>query len=337
MGVRIGINGLGRIGRSIWRLARASRDVEVVAVNDLADAATLAYLLRYDSIRGRSAEPVGADGTEIVAGTSRVPVFAAAQPRDVPWGALDVDVVVEATGRFTGADLLRGHLAAGAQRVVVSTAIPDADVTVIMGVNEEDYDPRRHRVVSPGCCTTNAIAPVVSVLRDAFDVLGAHATSVHAYDSAHSSLQDAPHRDPRMGRAAAVNMIPVLSRHTVGAVGDVFPELRGRVTAMAVRVPVAIGCLMHLVALVTRPPATADEVNQALAAAAAGQLKGYLAYTTEPLVSADLVGTAESCVVDTTLTSVVADSVRVAAWYDNEWGFANRLLDVVRLIGEKSR
>jgi glyceraldehyde 3-phosphate dehydrogenase len=332
MAVRIGINGLGRIGRAVWRLARHRSDIEVAAVNDLSDAATLAHLLRYDSVRGRSREQIAADGAALVTAGGRVPVFGRAEPGEVPWGDLGVDVVVEATGRFTAAHHMRRHLDAGARRVLVSTAAPDPDVTLIVGVNEQDFDPARHRVVSPGCCTANAVAPVLAVLRQQVRLRSAYLTSVHAYDSTHSSLQDGPHRDPRIGRAAAVNMIPVQSRHTAHAVASVFPELAGRFRAMSVRVPVAIGCMMDLVATADGHT-TADAVNAALAAAAAGELKGYLGYTAEPVVSSDVRGATESCVVDAGLTAVLDSSLRVVAWYDNEWGFAGRLLDMVQVIG----
>ncbi len=338
MSVRVGINGLGRIGRGFWRSARAriGAGIQVVAVNDLGDAATLAHLMRYDSIRGRLDAPVdallGHDGDALVLDGVRVPVLHRAEPGATPWGEYGVDVVLDSTGQFLRAGDLRRHLAAGAGRVVVSMAAPDPDVTLLMGVNQDEYDPRRHRIVSPGCCTGNAVAPVLAVLRRHFGVVTAQLTTIHAYDNSHSALHDSPHRNPRLGRSAAVNLVPSRVKDTTRALARVFPDLDGRLEGLAIRVPAAIGCAADLVVQVSRPTTAAD-VNATLAAAAASEFKGYLDYTEEPLVSSDLVGSPASCTVDGLLTTVVGDSVKIIGWYDNESGFASRLVDVVSLVG----
>jgi glyceraldehyde 3-phosphate dehydrogenase len=330
--VRVGINGMGRIGRSFWRVARGRTAIKVVAINDLAAAATLAHLLRYDSVRGRLDVEVSAGPGHIVVDGQRIPVLQTAKPGAVPWGDYGVAVVLESTGRFFRAAEVRGHLDGGAERVVISMATPDPDATIIMGINESEYDPARHSIVSPGCCTSNAVAPLLAVLREQFGVVTGQLTTVHAYDSTHSSLHDADYRSRRMGRAAALNLVPSRTKDTTRALAQVFPDLAGRIEGLAIRVPAAIGCVADLVVRVARETSAA-EVNAALAAAASGQFKGYLGYTEEPLVSSDIVGSAESCVVDGGLTTVVADTVKLIGWYDNEWGFANRLVDVVHLVG----
>jgi glyceraldehyde 3-phosphate dehydrogenase len=332
MAVRVGINGFGRIGRSFWRVARGRTDVEVVAVNDLVEPITLAHLMRYDSIRGRLGVPVSAGTGHLVADGHSIAVTQHADPMDVPWHAADVDVVLESTGRFFHADELRAHLAAGARRVLVSMSAPDPDVTLIAGINDHEYDPRIHFVVSPGCCTTNAVAPLLSVIHRNFGVLTAQWTTIHAYDSTHSALHDIGYRNMRMGRAAAINLVPSRTRDTTRALTQAFPDLAGRLEGLAVRVPASIGCAVDLVVRVRRQ-SNAASVNAVLAAAAAAEMKGYLGYTEEPIVSADIVGATESSVVDAALTTVVDDTLKVFAWYDNEWGFANRLVEVAGLIG----
>ncbi|HWH01614.1 MAG TPA: glyceraldehyde 3-phosphate dehydrogenase NAD-binding domain-containing protein [Pilimelia sp.] len=332
MTVRVAINGFGRIGRSVWRTLRARPDVRVVAVNDLADAPTLAHLLRYDTLRGRLEAPVTARGDRILVEGEALRVFSEPDPARIPWSRVGVDVVLESTGRFFRRDDLVGHLAAGAHRVLLSAAGPDPDATLIWGINEHQFDPARHRIVSPGCCTTNAVAPVLAVLGEHFGVRQAQLTSIHAYDSTHSALHDGPHANPRTGRAAAVNIVPVRAGDTVRAVSAAFPALAGRFDAFAVRVPAAIGCAADLVVRVDRTTSR-GEVNAALAAAAASQFKLHLGYTEEPIVSSDILGAPESCVIDGGLTSVVDDSVKIFGWYDNEWGYANRLADLLRLVG----
>jgi glyceraldehyde 3-phosphate dehydrogenase len=332
--VKVGINGMGRIGRSFWRVSRTRPDIQVIAVNDVADAATLAHLLRYDSIRGRLDCAVTAAPDAITVDGERLRMLQRPAPTAVPWGDLGVDVVLESTGRFFRADQVAGHLAGGARRVLISAAAPDPDVTIIMGVNDDVFDPRRHRVVSPACCTSTAVAPLLTVLRQEFGVLEAHLTTIHAYDSTASTLHDTPYRSLRMGRAGVVNMVPSPIKDTTRALERVFPDLDGRVGGLAMRVPAAIGCAADLVVrLAVR--ATSAQVNAAFAAAASGGLKGHLRYTEEPLVSADIIGCPESSIVDGTLTTVVGDTVKALAWYDNEWGFANRLADVVAHIGSQ--
>jgi glyceraldehyde 3-phosphate dehydrogenase len=332
--VRVGVNGFGRIGRSVWRAARGRTDVRVVAVNDLTDAATLAHLLRYDSIRGRLDVPVDTVGEAIVVDGLTIPVFSCAAPGAVPWGDLGVDVVIESTGRFFRAAEVRPHLDAGAGRVLISFTAPDPDVTVVRGINDAAFDPDRHRIVSPGCCTSNAVGPVLSVLDRHFGVQTAHLTSLHSYDASHSSLHDAPYRSARMGRAGASAMVPSRISNTTGVLSAVLPTLAGRIDGLVVRVPVAIGCAVDLVVTTDRPM-TAAEVNAALAAAARTDLAGIVGYTEDEVVSADLVGAAESCVVDAGLTTVVGHQVKLVAWYDNEWGFAHRLVELCALIGRR--
>jgi glyceraldehyde 3-phosphate dehydrogenase len=332
MAARVGINGLGRIGRSFWRAARRRGEVEVVGVNDLTSAATLAHLLRYDSVRGRLDAPVAVDGDAIVLDGRRVPVRCEADPAAIGWRDWDVDVVLESTGRFFWSADVGRHLTAGAPRVVISMAAPDPDVTVVMGINEPAYDPAEHRIVSPGCCTSNAVGPILSVLQRQLEIEAVQLTTIHAYDSTHSSLTDSPKRNLRMGRAAAVNMIPSRIKDTTRALGSVLPELAGRMEGLAVRVPAGIGCAADIVATVARP-APAAEVNRLLATAATAELKDILGYTDDAIVSADVAGSPLSCTVDGLLTTVVGDTVKVFVWYDNEWGFANRLVDVVALAG----
>jgi glyceraldehyde 3-phosphate dehydrogenase len=330
--VRVGINGMGRIGRSFWRVARGRTAIEVVAINDLGDAATLAHLLRYDSVRGRLDAEVSAGPGHILVDGRPIPVMQEPKPGAVPWGDYGVAVVLESTGRFFRAADVRGHLDGGAERVVISMATPDPDATIIMGINESEYNAAQHAIVSPGCCTSNAVAPMLAVLREHFGVVTGHLTTVHAYDSTHSSLHDTDYRNRRMGRAAAVNLVPSRTKDTTRALAQVFPDLAGCIEGLAIRVPAAIGCVADLVVRVGRET-NAAEVNAALAAASSGQFKGYLGYTEEPFVSSDIIGSAESCIVDGGLTTVVADSVKLFGWYDNEWGFANRLVDVVHLVG----
>lgn len=331
MVVKVGINGMGRIGRSFWRVSRTRSDIQVVAANDIADPATLAHLLRYDSIRGRLGGSVTATPDAIVVDGEPIRMLQRPELGTVPWSDLGVDVVLESTGRFFRADEVAGHLAGGARRVLISAAAPDPDVTIIMGVNDRDFDPR-HRIVSPACCTSTAVAPLIAVLRREFGVIEAHLTTIHAYDSTASALHDSPHRNLRMGRAGVVNMVPSRIKDTTRALQRVFPELGGRIDGLAMRVPAAIGCAADLVVrLATR--VTSARVNAAFSAAAGGRFKGYVRYTEEPIVSADVIGCPESSIVDGALTTVVGDTVKTLAWYDNECGFANRLAEVAAHIG----
>ncbi len=332
MGVRVGINGMGRIGRAFWRVCRTRSDLDVVAVNDLTDAATLAHLLRYDSIRGRLPAEVTSTDDAITVDGERIAMLHQPDPGTLPWGDLGVDVVLESTGRFFRAAEVSGHLRGGASRVLISMSAPDPDITVIAGVNEHEYDPARHRVVSPACCTSNAVAPILAVLGDEFGVRGGQLTTVHAYDSTHSALHDSPYRNLRMGRNAAVNLVPSRIKGTTRALARVFPELDGELEGLAVRVPTAIGCAADLV-LRLGTDVTPAAVNAALAAAAAGRFKSLLGYTEDPIVSSDVIGRSESSVVDGQLTTVAGGSVKIISWYDNEWGFSHRLADVAALIG----
>jgi glyceraldehyde 3-phosphate dehydrogenase (phosphorylating) len=341
--VRVGINGMGRIGRTFWRVSLARPEIQVVAINDVAPADSLAYLMKYDTVRGRL--PAGIDTTPtagIVVDGEPIPTYHHAQPQDVPWCDHGVDVVLEATGRFfTNAEVAR-HCAA---RVLVSTATVDADATILIGINE-DAAPGA-KVVSPACCTSSAIAPILAVLRELGTVTSGAMTTVHAYDSTKSVLLDSPHWNPRMGRAAATNLIPApFKPATIGALTGAFPELIGRIDGLHVRVPAIIGCVVEVVVGMSDPP-PADVVNAALAAAAGGHFKGVLGYTEEPIVSSDIIGAPESSIVDGQFTSVTPAAaygapgqaaaghgqVRVIAWYDNEWGFAHRLADVAGLLG----
>ena len=329
--VRIGINGFGRIGRSLVRAAlERGSDLEVVAVNDLTDAATLAHLLRYDTAFGILPADVAVDGDAIVVGDKRIRVLSEREPAALPWGDLGVELVVESTGRFTKRDGAAGHLAAGARKVLVSAPASGDDLTIVMGVNDHLYDPAVHHVVSNASCTTNCLAPLATVLHDAVGIETGVMTTVHAY-TADQNLQDGPHRDLRRARAAAQNIVPT-SSGAAKAIGRVLPELDGRLSGFALRVPVITGSITDLTATVSRD-VTVEEIDAAYRAAAAeGPLAGVLAYSSDPIVSSDIVGNPASAIYDAPLTTVKGRTVKVLAWYDNEWGFTNRLLDTAELI-----
>ncbi|MEV6300279.1 type I glyceraldehyde-3-phosphate dehydrogenase [Actinoplanes sp. NPDC051861] len=326
MTIRIAVNGFGRIGRNVFRASLANPDLEIVAVNDLAPASTLAHLLRYDSTLGRFGHPVEAYDDHLVVGGRRVEVTSFRDISDISWK--EVDVVVEATGKFT-ADA-RSHLAAGARKVLVSAPAKGADITIAYGLNHGDYDPERHDVVSNASCTTNGLAPVASVLDDLAGIEQGSMTTIHAYTQ-EQNLQDGPHRDLRRARAAALNIAPTTTGAAT-AIGQVLPRLDGRLRGYSVRVPVPVGSLVELNALVNRD-VTVEEVNSAFEAAAAGPLRGILEFSTDPLVSSDITGNPASSIFDSLLTSVQGRLVKVVAWYDNEWGFANRVVDTLALIG----
>ena len=337
MTVRVGINGFGRIGRNFLRAARAQgADVEVVAVNDLTDARTNAHLLRYDSNHGRFGAEVEADGDAIVVAGHRIRVLAERDPKALPWEELGAEVVVESTGRFTSRAEAATHLEGGAGRVVISAPSDDADATFVMGVNDDNFDPARHVVVSNASCTTNCFVPMVKVLDDAFGVSRGLMTTVHAYTN-DQNLLDLPHRDLRRARAAAQNIVPV-STGAARATPLVLPSMQGRLDGSALRVPVGDGSITDFTALVPRA-VTVAEVNDAFRqAATTGPLARVLEYTEDPIVSSDIVGNPASCIFDSGLTMVmpVDDAttlVKVQGWYDNEWGYANRLVDVVVLLG----
>ncbi|HEY2487914.1 MAG TPA: type I glyceraldehyde-3-phosphate dehydrogenase [Streptosporangiaceae bacterium] len=334
MTIRVGINGFGRIGRNFWRAVNggAGDDIQIVAANDLGDVATMAHLLKYDSVLGSLPQDVTADGDTIRVGGQPLRILAERDPADLPWGELGVDVVVESTGRFTNADDARKHIAAGARKVIISAPAKGEDLTIVMGVNDSAYDPARHDVISNASCTTNCVAPMAKVLLDNFGIVRGMMTTVHAYTS-DQVLQDFPHRDLRRARAAAINIIPTTTG-AAKATALVLPELKGKMDGLSLRVPVPDGSVTDLVAQLGRE-VTRDEVNAAFRAAADGELKGYLAYTTDPIVSSDIVGSPASCVFDSLLTMADGDQVKVIGWYDNEWGYSCRLADAVRLVGSR--
>ena len=332
MTVRIGINGFGRIGRSYLRAALASKaDVQVVAVNDLTDASTLATLLEWDSISGHL-DGVSVDGDVITVGANQIKVLSTADPSAIAWGEYGADVVIESTGRFTDGAKALAHLSGGAKKVIVSAPAKGDVPTFVLGVNDDRLDPTASDVFSNGSCTTNSLAPLAKVLNDSFGIESGLMTTVHAY-TGDQRLQDAPHSDLRRARAAAVSTIPT-SSGAAKAIGKVIPELDGRLTGFALRVPIPVGSITDLTAVLTKS-ADVAEINQAFAdAAAAGPLKGYLQYSEAPLVSADIVGNPHSSIFDAPLTQVVGHQVKVLGWYDNEWGFSNRLVEFSERIGK---
>ena len=330
MTVRIGINGFGRIGRSYLRAAlRSDADIEVVAINDIADAATLASLLEWDSIGGHL-DGVHVDGDAIVVDGARIRVTAEREPANIPWGDEGVDVVIESTGRFTDAASAREHLAAGARKVIISAPASGDVPSVVLGVNDDAIDAGGD-VLSNGSCTTNCLAPMAKVMHEAFGIESGLMTTIHAYTS-DQRLHDAPHGDLRRARAAAMSTIPT-SSGAAKTIGRIIPELDGKLTGLALRVPVPVGSITDLTVQLTKP-ATVEEVNSAFRAASESpQLSPYLAYSEAPIVSADIVGNPASAIFDAPLTQVVGNQVKIFAWYDNEWGFSNRLLDLSERIG----
>ncbi len=333
MTVRVGINGFGRIGRNFYRAAAASgADIEIVAVNDLTTPETLAHLLKYDSILGKLPEDVSVVGDGIKVGGATVKVLAERDPANLPWGDLGVDVVVESTGFFTKADDARKHVdAGGAKKVIISAPATGDDLTIVMGVNHEQYDGSQ-TIISNASCTTNCLAPLAKVLNDAFGIERGLMTTIHAY-TADQNLQDGPHKDLRRARAAALNIVPT-STGAAKAIGLVLPELKGKLDGYALRVPVPTGSATDLTVTVGRD-VTVDEVNEAYRTAAAGPLAPYLTYTDAPIVSSDIVTDPASCIYDSGLTKVFGNQVKVVGWYDNEWGYSNRLVDSVVLVGGK--
>jgi len=337
MTVRVGINGFGRIGRNYLRAARAlGVDIEVVAVNDLTSAATLAHLLSYDSTYGRFGSEVTADGDRIVVDGGTVRVLAERDPAALPWGELGVEVVVESTGLFTSRSAAAAHLRGGASRVVISAPASDADATFVVGVNDHEYDPATHVVVSNASCTTNCFVPLVKVLDDAFGVESGLMTTVHAFTN-DQNLLDLPHKDLRRARSAPVNIVPA-STGAARATGLVLPAMQGRLDGAAFRVPVADGSITDFTAVVPGG-VTVDRINEAYrAAASTGPLSRVLVYTEDPIVSSDIVGSPASCTFDAGLTMVMPSAsgitlAKVAGWYDNEWGYANRLVDLSLIVG----
>ncbi len=334
MSVKIGINGFGRIGRNFFRAALAKgSDLEIVAVNDLTDNKALAHLLKYDSITGRLDAKVELEGDNIVVNGKPIKVLEERDPANLPWGELGVDIVVESTGRFTKAEDARKHLSAGAKKVIISAPASGSDVaTLVLGVNEGTYDPAKHDVISNASCTTNCLAPLAKVFLDNFGIERGLMTTVHAY-TADQNLQDGPHSDLRRARAAAVNIIPT-STGAAKALGLVIPELVGKLDGYALRVPVPTGSITDLTVEASRS-VTVDEVNAAYKAAAEGPLKGILAYTEDPIVSSDIVSDPHSSIFDAGLTKVIGTQVKVASWYDNEWGYSNRLVDITEYVADR--
>ena len=328
---RVAINGFGRIGRNFLRASLERHpDYEIVAVNDLGDAKTMAHLLRFDSVLGSLPEEVRADSDTISVGGRRLRAFSIPEPAALPWRELEIDVVVESTGRFEERDKAQAHLDAGARTVVISAVANDADVTLVLGVNDGAYDPGRHRIVSNASCTTNCVTPMAKVLQDTFAIERGFMTTVHAYTATQPVL-DAPHKDLRRARAAAINLIPTTTGAT-RALGTVLPELEGKIGALAIRAPVPVGSIVDLVVKVSRP-ATRNEVNAVFREAAEqGPLVEILQYSDEPLVSSDIVRSPYSCVFDSQLTMSEGGLVKVFGWYDNEWGYSCRLVDLVERI-----
>ena len=332
MTVRVGINGFGRIGRNFFRAALAQgADIEVVGANDLTDNKTLAHLLKYDSILGRLQEDVSYDDQNIIVGGRSIRALEERDPGALPWKELGADVVIESTGFFTDANKARAHLDAGAQKVIISAPAKNEDFTVVLGANDSAYDAANHHIISNASCTTNCLAPLAKVLHDTFTIERGLMTTIHAYTQ-DQNLQDGPHSDLRRARAAALNVVPT-STGAAKAIGLVLPELKGKLDGYALRVPVPTGSATDLTVTVSRDT-TVDEVNAAFKAAAAdGPLKGYLSYTEDEIVSSDIVTDPSSCIFDSKLTKVIGDQVKVVGWYDNEWGYSNRLVDLVTLVG----
>jgi len=329
--VRVGINGFGRIGRNFFRAVEASdADVEIVAFNDLVDFETQAHLLKYDSVLGRFDRPVSVSDKGIRVGDTVVQSLAERDPANLPWDDLGVDVVVESTGFFTDGAKAEAHLTAGAKKVIISAPASNDDFTVVMGVNDGDYDASSHHIISNASCTTNCLAPMAKVLNDEFGIVRGLMTTIHAY-TADQNLQDGPHKDLRRARAAALNVVPT-STGAAKAIGLVLPELKGKLDGYALRVPVPTGSATDLTITAGRETSV-DEVNAAVKAAADGPLGRYLEYTEDPIVSSDIVTNPASCIFDSGLTKVIGDQVKVVGWYDNEWGYSNRLVDVVTLVG----
>lgn len=336
MAIRVGVNGFGRIGRNFFRAAQAAKaaghaDFEIVAVNDLTDPAHLAHLLKYDSILRRFPEEVSVEGDDIVVGGQKIRALAVKEgPAALPWGELGVDVVVESTGIFTDAAKAKGHLEAGAKKVIISAPATGEDLTVVLGANEDKYDGSQN-IISNASCTTNSIAPVLKVIDEAFGIVRGGLTTVHAYTQ-DQNLQDGPHKDLRRARAAALNIVPT-STGAAKAIGLVLPQLVGKLDGYALRVPTPTGSISDLT-LDVEKEVTVESVNAAVKAAAEGPLKGILKYSTDPIVSGDIVGDPHSSIFDAPLTKVISGQVKVAAWYDNEWGYSSRLVDLIGLVGK---
>ena len=330
--IRVGINGFGRIGRNFFRASLASgADFEIVGINDLTDNATLAHLLKYDSILGRLDLPVTYTSDSITVGGKTIKVFEERDPANLPWGNLKADIVIESTGFFTKAADAKKHITAGAKKVIISAPATDEDITIVMGVNHDKYEASKHHVISNASCTTNCLAPMAKVLDEEFGILRGLMTTVHAYTN-DQALQDQPHKDLRRARAAAISIIPT-STGAAKAISLVLPNLKGKLDGYALRVPVPTGSATDL-SVELASEVTAEEINAAMKKAANGPLKGYLTYTEDPIVSADIVTDPSSCIFDAGLTKAMGSTVKVLGWYDNEWGYSNRLVDLVGFVGK---
>jgi len=333
MGIKVGINGFGRIGRSFLRACYGYEDIEIVAINDLTDTQTLAHLLKYDSVHGRFKGKVEAKDSSLVVDGKEIRVFSVKDPAEIPWGELGVDVVIESTGAFTSREKAELHLRDTVKRVIISAPAKNPDITLVLGVNEDRYDPEQHRIISNASCTTNCLAPTLKVLHERFGVKRGYMVTVHAYTNDQRVL-DLPHKDLRRARASGINIIPTTTG-AAKAIGEVIPELKGKLDGTARRVPVADGSLIDLTVVVENPPSSVEEVNRAFKEASENSLKGILEYTEDPIVSQDIVGNPHSAIFDAGLTQVLGDLVHVGAWYDNEWGYSCRLRDLVLFVAEK--
>jgi glyceraldehyde 3-phosphate dehydrogenase len=327
---KIGINGFGRIGRNFFRAAMANPGIEIVGINDLTDNATLAHLLKYDSILGRLGEEVTYTDDTITVGGKTIRVFAERDPAALPWASVGAEIVIESTGIFTKAADAQKHIAAGAKKVIISAPATDEDITIVMGVNHEKYDGAKHNIISNASCTTNCLAPMAKVLNDQFGIVRGLMTTVHAYTNDQVIL-DFPHKDLRRARGAATNIIPT-STGAAKAISLVLPELKGKLDGYALRVPVPTGSVVDLTVELSRE-VSASDINSALKAAAAGPLKGIMSYTEDPIVSSDIVTDPHSCIVDSGLTKVIGSTAKVVGWYDNEWGYSSRLVDLITYVG----
>jgi glyceraldehyde 3-phosphate dehydrogenase len=332
MTTRVGINGFGRIGRAFTRIALERSDLQVVAVNDITDARTLAHLLEFDSTYGRLGQTVDYTKDSLIVGGAAIAVLSQRDPAGIDWKGLGADIVIESTGKFRTRDGAAQHLAGGARKVLISAPGKSPDLTVVLGVNDGAYDPGRHDVISNASCTTNCVAPMVKVLNDAFGVERGFMTTVHAY-TGDQMLLDGPHKDLRRARSAAANIVPTTTG-AARATGEVIPALAGKLDGVAVRVPVEDGSLTDLAVVLNRE-VTVEAVNEAFAAAAAGPMAGIVRYSTDPVVSRDIIGDPASCVFDSELTQASGTLVKVFGWYDNEWGYACRLADLTALIGRQ--
>ena len=335
MTTRVGINGFGRIGRNFWKAVYTTgidRGIEIVAANDLGDVATMAHLLKYDTVMGNLKEPVSVEGDTIRVGDKSIRILAERDPAQLPWGDLGVDVVIESTGRFTTGPAAKAHIAGGAKKVIISAPAKDEDITIVMGVNDDKYDPASHDIISNASCTTNCVAPMAKVLQENFGIVKGLMTTVHAYTQ-DQMLQDGPHKDLRRARAAALNIVPTTTG-AAKATALVLPELKGKLDGYSLRVPVPDGSITDLVVDLERD-VTKDEVNAAYKAAADGPLNGILYYTEDPIVSSDIVGSPASCTFDAPITMAYGNQVKVFGWYDNEWGYSCRLADLTGLVARR--